>query len=267
MPNFDNIFLKLNRADEKFSALSKDITAFCNENPITLDAQLREERLGVNLVCQMERMIIPLQKWSLELGEIIYSLRSALDNLIYVCAQTFLDPPSQPRDLQFPIIQESRNYNRAVQKIVPQLPTDISILLEMVQPYQRARPDVEGSPEHDPLILLNWISNHDKHRMPVPFLVPPEQIDFSHSCEFMSDADAAANVPPDIVVHVGPLSHGALLLEYRTKHPVKKAVGEFKIAAHVAIETPTGTQEISNVIGQLTCYTRVIVDEFFKKIK
>lgn len=267
MPNFDNIFLKLNRADEKFLALSKDMAAFCKENPIMLDAQLRDDRLGINLVCQMEKMIAPSQEWSLELGEIVYSLRSALDNLIYACAQTFADPPSQPRELQFPIIQESRNYSKAVNKIVSQLPNEISNLLERVQPYQRTRPDVEGSPEHDPLVLLNWISNHDKHRMPVPFLVPPKQIEFSQSCEFASDADAAANIPPDVVVHVGPLFHDMLLLEYRTKHPVKKVVGQFKIAAHVAIETHVGTQEVSEVIGQLIWYTRLIVDEFFKKIK
>ncbi|MGV8898336.1 MAG: hypothetical protein ACOH2B_03700 [Burkholderiaceae bacterium] len=266
MPHLDNVFLKLDRANEKAATLAANISAFCCDHPITLDAQLREGRLGVNLVCQMEGMVVPLKEWSLELGEIVYSLRSALDNLIYVCAQIRADPPPRPRDLQFPIIQDSMQYNSAVRNIASQLPEDIADLLEKVQPYQRSKPDVEGSPEHDPLVLLNWISNHDKHRMPVPFLVPPSQIEFSQTCEFVSEADAAANVPPDVVVHAGPLSHGATLLEHRTKNPVTKVSGQFKITAHVAFETHAGTREVSEAIGQLAWYTRIIVDEFSKKI-
>jgi len=266
MPKLDNIFRKLDRASAKAAALSDNITAFCRDHPITLDAQLREGRLGVNLVCQMEGMIAPLSEWSVELGEIVYSLRSALDNLIYVCAQKVSDPPPRPKDLQFPIIQDARQYENAVRNIVPQLPVGIAELLEKVQPYQRSRPEVEGSPEHDPLVLLNWISNHDKHRMPVPFLVPPKEIQFTQMCEFASDADAAANVPPDVLVHAGPLSHGNTMLEYRTKHPVTRISGQFTIIAHVVFETHLGTREVSEAIGQLTWYTKLVVDEFSKTI-
>lgn len=266
MPHLDNVLLKLNRASERATALTANIAAFCRDHPITLDAQLREGQLGINLVCQMEGMIVPLKEWSLELGEIVYSLRSALDNLIYVCVLIRSDPPPNPRDLQFPIVQDPRQYANAVRNIAPQLPPNIADLLESVQPYQRGRPDVEGRPEHDPLVLLNWISNHDKHRMPVPFLVPPKEIEFAQSCEFESEADAAANVPPDVVVHVGPLTHGATMLEYRTRHPVTKVSGQINITAHVAFETNDGTREIAEAINQLTWYTRLVVDEFAKRI-
>lgn len=264
MPNLDNVFLKLNRADERAAALSANMAAFCRDHPIVLDAQMREGRLGINLVCQMRGMILPLMEWSAELGEIVYSLRSALDNLIYVCAQTVSDPPPRPRDLLFPIIQDSLQYKNATRHIVPQLPTDIAELLEKIQPHQRSKPDVEGSPDADPLVLLNWISNHDKHRMPVPFLVPPREIEFTQMCEFASETDAAANVPPDVVVHAGPLTDGSMLLEYRTKHPVTRVSGQFKITAHVGFETHLSTREVSEAIGQLTWYTRLVVNEFFK---
>lgn len=264
MPNLDNVFLKLNRADVRAAELSENMAAFCRDHPIMLDAQMCEGRLGINLVCQMKGMVVPLMEWSVELGEIVYSLRSALDNLIYVCAQNVSDPPPRPRDLQFPIIQDSRQYENATRQIVPQLPIGIANLLEKVQPYQRSNPDVEGSPDADPLVLLNWISNHDKHRMPIPFLVPPREIEFTQMCEFASEADAAANVPPDVVVHAGPLTDGSTLLEYRTKHPITRVSGQFKITAHVGIETPVGTREVSEAIGQLTWYTRLVVNEFFK---
>lgn len=268
MAHLDHIYLKLDRASARAVALVADITAFCDDHPIILDTQLREGRLGINLMCQMEGMTVPLMEWSLELGEIVYSLRSALDNLIYVCALIHSDPPSSPRSLQFPIFINANDYTNsvAVPKIVSQLSEDIANLLEKLQPYQRNRPDVEGNPEHDPLFLLNWISNHDKHRMPVPFLVPPKEIQFTQLCEFASEADATANVPPNVVVHLEPLSHGAILLEYRTKHPVKMVSGAYNMIAHVAFETHAGIREITDVIEQLTWYTRLVVDEFAKKI-
>jgi hypothetical protein len=264
--NLDNVFLKVDRASARAAALSANIAAFCQDHMIALDVQYREGRLGIKLVCQMEGMLVLLREWSVELGEVVYSLRSALDNLIYACAQTASDPPPRPRELQFPIIQDFRQYKNAVREIEPQLPVGIAELLEKIQPYQRSKPDVEGSPEHGPLVLLNWISNHDKHRMPVPFLVPPREIAFTQTCEFASEADADANVPPDVVVHAGPLSHGATLLEYRTKHPVTRVSGQFKIAAHVAFETHLSTREVSEAIGQLTWYTRLVVDEFAKNL-
>ena len=153
-----------------------------------------------------------------------------------------------------------------MRNIAPQLPADIADLLEKVQPYQRGKPDVEGSPEHDPLVLLNWISNEDKHRMLVPFLIPPKEIKFEQSCEFASEADAAANVPPDVVVHGGPLSHGAVLLEYRTKHPLTRVSGQFNITAHVEFKTPAGSRDISEAIRQLAWYTRLVVDGFANKV-
>jgi hypothetical protein len=264
MSKLDNVFMKVQRAEERATSLSNTITAFCRAHPVSLQAQLREGRLGVNLVCQMQGLVVPLKEWSIELGEVVYSLRSALDNLIYACAQIQSDPPPRPRDLQFPIIQDAKQYPNAIRSIGPQLPKNIRELLEKIQPYQRSNPAVEGSPEHDPLTLLNWISNHDKHRMPVPFLIPPSKIEFSQTCKFASEADAAENVPPDVVVHVDPLADGATVLEYRTKHPVSEASGKLTITVQVAFQTHAGMREILQALGQLTWYTRLVVSEFAK---
>lgn len=261
-----NVTSKWTRAKTKAEKLTSNISTFCNDHPITLEAKLREGRLGVDLICVMDNLAIPLNEWSIELGEVIYSLRSSLDNLIYVCAQRFADPPYNPRRLQFPIIQDSRQYQNTVRDILPQISTDVADLLEKIQPFQRNNTDVEGSPEHDPLVLLNWISNHDKHRMPVPFLVPPKEIGINHTCKFESDHDAAENVPPDVVVHVDPLSHGKKIIEHRTKHPVKKISGRLDIVAHVAFNSHNGVMDLSEAMNQLTGYTKLIIDEFSKEL-
>jgi len=261
-----NVMSKWARAKTKADNLSSSISTFCNDNPISLEAKLREGRLGVDLICQMENLELPLIEWSIELGEIVYSLRSSLDNLIYVCAQKYSDPPSNHRRLQFPIVQDFRQYQNAVRDILPQLSPEISTLLENIQPFQRSKPEVEGTPEYDPLVLLNWISNHDKHRMPVPFLVPPKEIGINHTCEFQSEQDASENVPPDVVVHVDPLSHGKKIIEHRTKHPVKKVFGKLDITAHVAFNSHNGVRDLLEATKQLTWYTKLIIDEFSKEL-
>jgi len=264
--SLEDVNRKVARAEKKAGALLDDIVNFCQSNPISLRVDYRPERHGVNLICQMDKLHAPLKEWSIQTGEIIHLLRSALDNLIFACARTRLDPPAKPRKLQFPIIQDKGQYQNAIREILPQLPPQIVELLEKIQPFQREQNGVEGSPENDPLVLLNWMSNHDKHRMPVPFLIPPKEIEFSQACMFNSEEDASANTPPDVVVHVGPLRHNALLMEYRTKHPIQWAKGNFNITANVAFETHVDTRDLSEAIKQLIWYTGLVTNEFSKHL-
>lgn len=261
-----NVVSKWARAKTKSERLTNSIYTFCKDHPIALEAKLREGRLGVDLICAMNDMVIPLSEWSVDLGEVVYSLRSSLDNLIYVCAQQHADPPPNPRRIQFPIIQDLCQYQNVVRDITPQISSGIADLLEKIQPFQRNNPNVEGTPDLDPLVLLNWISNHDKHRMPVPFLVLPKEIGINHICEFESAQDASENVPPDVVVHVAPLSHGKTIIEHRTKHPVKMVSGKLDIVAHVAFNSHNGVRDLSEAMNQLTWYTKLIIDEFAKKL-
>jgi hypothetical protein len=261
-----NVISKWTRAKIKSDDLSNRISTFCKDNPITLKAKLREGRLGADLICLMDNLEIPLNEWSIELGEVVYSLRSSLDNLIYVCAQKQKDPPPNPRRLQFPIVQDSQQYQNAVKDILTQIPPNISRLLEKIQPFQRSKQEVEGTPENDPLVLLNWISNHDKHRMPVPFLIPPKKIGINHICEFESEQDASENVPPDVIVHTDPLSHGKKIIEHRTKHSIKRVSGKLDIVAHVAFNSHNGIRDLSEAMNQLTWYTKLMIDEFSKEI-
>lgn len=109
MSHLDNVLLKLNRASERAAALAANVAAFCRDHPITLDAQLREGRLGINLVCQMEGVVVPLKEWSLELGEIVYSLRSALDNLIICLCANPCRPAAPPVGFEVSNISRPRS--------------------------------------------------------------------------------------------------------------------------------------------------------------
>ena len=260
------IYAKLLRADDKSLAFRNSIDGWCNKNAVTLKSKLRSERHGLDLTCDMENLIVPIEKWRLDFGEIVYTLRSTLDNLIFFCAKQHLDPPNNPRNLYFPIFTDKQNFSERAKQIISQLEPIVSELVEKIQPYHRAKPEVEGTPEVDPLVTLNFLSNFDKHRMPIPFLVPPQEISFQQTCEFYSDEDASANIPPNVVIHVDALKHGKTVMEYITNCPIKVATGKFEIKAKVAIEVNGYTRDIFEVIEQLRWYSRIIVDEFEKTL-
>ena len=166
----------------------------------------------------------------------------------------------------FPIFTDESAFTKQAKQIISQLEPSIAELVERIQPYHRAKSDVEGTPEFDPLVSLNILSNLDKHRMPVPFLIPPQEISFQQSCQFYSNEDATANIPPNVIIHAGSLVHGKTVLEYITTCPIKQADGVFQIKANVAIEANNFTREVIEIISQLTWYTRLVVNEFEKHL-
>ena len=267
MPHIPSeIYAKLKRAESKFLALKKSIEEWCDTNELTLTSELRPKRHGLNLTCDMEGISIPIESWRLDFGEIIYTLRSALDNLIFHCARRYNDPPEKPRSLYFPIFTNPQQFSKTAKATISQLEIEISELIEKLQPYHRDKPDVEGAPEFDPLVSLNFLSNLDKHRMPIPFLVPPNEISFNQACQFYTEEDAKENIPPNVIIHVDPLEHGKTVMEYLTNCPIREVSGNFHIKARVAIEVNNHRRELFEIMAQLIWYTRLVVDEFEKTL-
>jgi hypothetical protein len=186
--------------------------------------------------------------------------------LIFFCAKRHLNPPKNPRNLYFPVCVDEKAFSEKAKNTLSQLEPTISVLVEKIQPYHRENPAVDGSPETDPLVILNFLSNLDKHRMPIPFLVPPKKISFQQSCQFYSDEDASNNTPPNVVVHADPLEHGKTVMEYITNCPIKEASGKFDLVAKIAVEIDGHTRDIFEVLMQLTWYSRLVVDEFEKTL-
>lgn len=261
MDILESVLIKFNKANDDAQSLFFEINELCNKHPIKLDSTLRKERLGYNLTYNMEGLEIPFKKWSIDLGVVIYSLRSALDNLIYVCAQQISDPPKQPEKLQFPIFNDKISFKGRAKTTISQLPVEIADLLERIQPFQR-NIVVRTPPPIDPLSLLNWMSNHDKHRMPIPFLIPPKIIKWTGVCQFETENDAKANTPPDTIIHADPIRHGNLFLEYKTKHPIVMLEGAIELIAKVEINTPHGNLELVDTVEKIICYCGVIINEF-----
>ena len=254
--------LKLARAAAQLGALDESVTAWANANPLVARCELRESRLGFRVTQQGFQQPAPLDQWGFLVGECVHNLRSSLDNLAYGLARLQRDPPEKPGRVAFPIYTERVPFEKTGKANVNQLPAAAAELIERLQPFQRDGSAALGTPDRDALVLLQWLSNTDKHRVPSVVLIAPTEISHAFSAAFFSDADAAANVPPDTVVWVGPLQPGAVLLEYRTKHPIASAAGKYEGKAIVALQTDREALALIPTLRALSHYTALVAAQF-----
>lgn len=257
-----SVELKLARASAQASSLNDAINSWVSANPLVATCELRENRLGFRVTQQEFLQPASLEYWGLLAGECVHNVRSALDNLAFALACLSCDPPKKPREIAFPIYTDKAQFEKNGRKNIHQLPLPAAELIERLQPFQRDGSPTFGTPDKDPLVLLQWLSNTDKHQVPSVVLIAPTEISHNFSAAFQSEEDAAANVPPDTTIWAGPLSAGTVLLEYRTKHPLASAGGKFEGKAIVAIQTSSGPQAIVPVLQSLNQYVALVCTQF-----
>ncbi|WP_139178468.1 hypothetical protein [Janthinobacterium sp. OK676] len=257
-----SVELKLNRACEQVQLLSHSISDWAANNPVTADCKLSDGRLGFQLI-QKDFTIAPsLDEWSLQFGECVHNLRSALDNLVFALARVKCDPPEKPISIAFPIYQDREKFEKDGRKKINQLPMAAAELIEKLQPFQRDGSHKFGTPERDALVLLQSLSNDDKHKVPSVVVLAPTEMGHDFDVSFYSDEDASANVQPDVTVWVGPLLPGTVLMELRTNSPLKSVNGAFEGHAIVAIETPSGPVAVVQTLQALHQYTNLVASQF-----
>lgn len=257
-----SVDLKLARAAAQVGALDESVTAWVNANPLVAKCELRDGRLGFRVTQQEFQQPAPLDQWGLLAGECVHNLRSSLDNLTFALARLQRDPPEKPGRIAFPIYTERALFEKNGKANVDQVPAAAAALIERLQPFQRDGSAALGTPDRDALVLLQWLSNTDKHRVPSVVLIAPTEISHAFSAAFYSDADAAANVPPDTVVWVGPLQPGAVLMDYRTKHPIASAAGKYEGKAIVAVQTDREAVALVPTLRALRHYTALVAAQF-----
>lgn len=257
-----SVELKLNRAGSQVHLLSQSISTWVAHNPITADCKLRDGRLGFQLIQKDFAENPPLDEWSLLLGECVHNLRSALDNLAFALARVRLDPPEKPNRIAFPIYQDRGLFEKNGRGNIDQLPDAAAVLIERLQPFQRNGTPEFGTPDRDALVLLQSLSNADKHRVPSVVLLAPTDLSHNASTVFYSDEDASANVPPDATIWAGPLQPGVVLIELRTNKPIESVSGKFEGHAIVAIQSPIESVAVAPTLMALHQYTALVISQF-----
>jgi hypothetical protein len=128
---------------------------------------------------------------SITVGIIPHLLRSSLDNMTFDRAEkNRIGRLLHPKMLQFPICDDSNDYNKKAKRQVGELSHRDQEIIESFQPYHglAGRPDHYSGPYIHQLSLLRDLSNSDKHRSVVNILVDPNQFEMSPIVDPIMDA-------------------------------------------------------------------------------
>ena len=257
-----SVDLKLARAQTQTNTIAEQISAWTADNPVTVRSELREGRMGFRLIFEGFAKPPPLDNWGILIGECVHNLRSSLDNLAFALSRLHCDPPESPTAIRFPICQKRSRFRKSRQGNLDQMPPVAASRIEKLQPFQRERSDVEGTPDSDPLVLLQRLSNDDKHRVPSVVVPVPTEIRHECSVEFYSEEDAKADDPPYVAPWFDVLSPSVVLLEQKTNRPVAKVHGNFQGKVVVALQISDKRPPVVRVLNEVGYYTALVVDQF-----
>lgn len=104
--------------------------------------------------------------FSLELGEMLYHLRGALDSCVYDAAiLKFGNPPPNPKQWQFPITSDPADFKEAIRRM-KDVTLDVTAILERVQGYSglTCRFEDKAFDIGRTLVALNDWARIDRHR-------------------------------------------------------------------------------------------------------
>lgn len=155
--------LKLERAVQLLDTLNTHISEFCKspDKPYKLSVKQNLKTKVDCIVINIVRAPPPL--WSLQIGEIIYNLRSALDHMAYEIASVY-NNGEVPPGTEFPIFIDADRFRDSKRGgglyKVRGVPENVRTSIGDMQPFQKRE-----SPELHRLWALQELSNWDKHRL------------------------------------------------------------------------------------------------------
>ncbi len=102
---------------------------------------------------------VPPIRFGVLVGECVFNMRSALDNLVCGLIRT-KNPRAPCKGTQFPISSTEEQWEKNWQKYLKGVEQAAQKLIRDLQPCFR----MSAAPEDDPLSILNVLCNRDKHR-------------------------------------------------------------------------------------------------------
>ncbi|MFC8436012.1 hypothetical protein [Streptomyces sp. NPDC057253] len=238
--------LKWARAVQHKTDLESRISLWIAGRPISTENSLSADRLKFEMRLRVHTPP-PTQEWSLILGDFLYSLRSALDACVWEFAHADGARPSKPKMLQFPVVRDRADWERARRERLQTVPTEIAERIEMLQPFNRPPSEVNK----DPLICLTELNNLDKHRSSIDVSVDPRGIQQKFSTTWETEEAVERNTPPSATYRFPDFTDGALVVEVPFLDPVKELQGGFTMAMQVGVETSIGKQQLSVITNGL----------------
>jgi hypothetical protein len=149
---FSSALGKIARAGKHLDALDCEIRAVLESKPYSLSRGEFDPTTGDEIIRIKVGQPLP-DEWSDVLGDFASNLRKALDHLVYELA----GKPERGKTA-FPIFRVATEYFGEREKYLAGVGKGARTVIDNYQPYHRSNPD------DDPLAIIAWLDNADKHR-------------------------------------------------------------------------------------------------------
>lgn len=154
MVTLEGINAKIQRAQDEIERLSKDVAASCEAQRLLFSEELRPDVGDKIWIFRGETPVVPIE-YSVRLGEIVYNLRSALDQLVWQLVHANYKKPG--RHNEFPILDDEARFNEAVKNKLKGVSQESASKIKEMQPFSE-------NDEWSALKTLHSLCNTDKHR-------------------------------------------------------------------------------------------------------
>jgi hypothetical protein len=151
----ESVDAKMIRAHENIFSLAQEINDWFASIKFTFYLNTIPDEPWPRLTVHADEYIPPV-RLSVLVGECVHNMRSALDNLICALART-LKPGSKCRGLAFPLFDSQAEWDEKSERPLKGIAPAAREIIRRLQPW------VDSASPH-PLVILNKLSNIDKHR-------------------------------------------------------------------------------------------------------
>lgn len=220
---YEDPYAKFRRAGKYLHALYADIAAFLKSQPYDVLPKMDDDGWVRG---RFQVIKTPPDTFALTVGDFVQNLRASLDHSIYALATV------RTEQTEYPIHSQEDQYLGLADPAKPAprdlalayVPDEYRAVVDASQPYQRGN---VSAARKDPLAILAWLSNVDKHRLIHPAFhrqhgAPEVQVTEGR----LSDIKIRRDIPLD-----QPVSDGTVVSAWRPK-PGK----EFDVSVNVYVE-------------------------------
>lgn len=259
---FETALAKLRRAEEHLEGVRKEILAWHDATPYSVQATVSPDGTRHSMVVHFA-VDLPAVRISILTGDCIHALRSALDHLVYGVAvhQTGADPPPNERQIQFPIADDEARFTSAAKTRLKGLSPELVKAIEAVQPYNRPHAAVPPL-----LALLRDFDDADKHRL-LNVVVSAQA-----EAKLLSSIRVPAGETTRVSFNEGPLENGAETFVVETQTPQPELKLNVAPTFAVAVRHPQGPNgaefsEVWALLSYIRDEVRRIVDDMAARTK
>jgi hypothetical protein len=244
--------LKWSRANTHIAAMQSKFGEWHASAPVSVEAVLREDRQGIDLVARVPRGI-PKHEWSLDLGDALHNFRSAFDAVAWGMAHFEDSAPARPKSVTFPICEDEKRWKESVKAWIGDIRPEFQERIRIMQPFTYAAGGVTV------LSMLHELDIQDKHRDILTVSADLQAVNLSGSFEYL---DRDTQNLPQVEMHPDvKFADGAILGTIHAGGPIR-LVGEMFLRPKMKVQLnyQNQTYDVLPMLQQFTVETRRCID-------